>query len=124
MPFVIGVNVKEGTAAVDVVRRVHHRLVGRRRFGDALAKTVQGQFHDFRSCHVQCPGLHRDAQDQEGAELLPRMALQETVEADRRAVHKEPTRGEHAQEKQASVHRRQISKNIRRIFRVNYYGDG
>lgn len=39
--FIIGVNIKEGTASVDVVWRVYHWLV-RRWNGFVFAKTIQG----------------------------------------------------------------------------------
>lgn len=74
VPFIIGVNIKEGTAATDIVRRVQHWFI-RRRDRRVLTKTIQGQFHFLRPGHVQRPRLHRNAQDQESAELFSGLAV-------------------------------------------------
>jgi len=68
--FIIGVNIKEGAATVDIVQRVHHRIVRRWDDGHVLAKTIQGQLHILGPGNFQRPGLDRDAQDQESAEFL------------------------------------------------------
>lgn len=101
--FIIGVNIKEGAATVDIVQRVHHWIVRRRDDGHVLAKTIQGQFHILGPGHLQRPGLDRDAQDQESAEFLQGVAVQEAMETNRRTVHQKSSRREHAQKKQAST---------------------
>jgi len=68
--FIIGVNIKEGAATVDIVQRVHHWIVRRRDDGHVLAKTIQGQLHILGPDHFQRPRLDRDAQDQESSEFL------------------------------------------------------
>lgn len=64
-------------------------------------------------------GLYRDAESQEGPELLQGLAVPTTLEADCRTVHQEPARREHAQAEQvivAALSRKPIASSLLAYF--------
>lgn len=96
-PCLSAVRSQEGVASHTVTAELRRQCEQRWRSSYRLERPAA---HHLLGRAQDARGVPGAAQDQEGAEFLQRLALPQTLEADRGTVHQVAARGEHEEAKQ------------------------